>query len=87
VGTNGVGWWGGLTGLMGTNGVGWLGAGWTSRMVVGWLTGLAGYMTILCIVMDTCSDTAGLRDSDDPIEQEGVRRALKRCAGCVCSFE
>lgn len=27
---------------------------------------------------DISSDTAGLRDSTDPIEQEGVRRALKR---------
>ena len=24
------------------------------------------------------SDTAGLRDIDDPVEQEGVRRALHR---------
>ena len=24
------------------------------------------------------SDTAGLRDIDDPVEQEGVRRALQR---------
>jgi tRNA U34 5-carboxymethylaminomethyl modifying GTPase MnmE/TrmE len=25
-----------------------------------------------------CSDTAGLRESADPIEQEGVKRALKK---------
>ena len=25
-----------------------------------------------------CSDTAGLRGSSDPIEQEGVKRALKK---------
>lgn len=45
----------------------------------------AGY-TILC------SDTAGLRDSDDPIEREGVRRALKRfvswgTARCCIAFD
>lgn len=29
------------------------------------------------------SDTAGLREAVDPVEQEGVRRALIRCV-CVC---
>jgi tRNA modification GTPase len=29
----------------------------------------------------TVLDTAGLRDSDDPVEQEGVRRARERAAG------
>ena len=28
------------------------------------------------------SDTAGLRDTSDPVEQEGVRRAEERLAGC-----
>ena len=28
------------------------------------------------------SDTAGLREAVDPVEQEGVRRALIRCVLC-----
>ena len=43
----------------------------TTRDIVEVAIDLAGYPILL-------ADTAGLRDSDDPVEQEGLRRALKR---------
>ncbi len=45
----------------------------TTRDIVEVAIDLAGYPVIL-------ADTAGLRDSDDPIEQEGLRRARHRAA-------
>ncbi|MGA8550722.1 MAG: tRNA uridine-5-carboxymethylaminomethyl(34) synthesis GTPase MnmE [Stellaceae bacterium] len=43
----------------------------TTRDIVEVAIDLHGYPVLL-------ADTAGLRDSDDPVEQEGLRRALKR---------
>jgi len=43
----------------------------TTRDIIEVAIDLAGYPVVL-------ADTAGLRDSDDVIEQEGLRRALKR---------
>jgi tRNA modification GTPase len=43
----------------------------TTRDIVEVAIDLAGYPVIL-------ADTAGLRDSDDPVEQEGLRRARRR---------
>lgn len=43
----------------------------TTRDVIEVRLDLGGYPVIV-------SDTAGLRDSDDPIEQEGVRRAMEK---------
>ncbi|HEY3911184.1 MAG TPA: tRNA uridine-5-carboxymethylaminomethyl(34) synthesis GTPase MnmE [Stellaceae bacterium] len=45
----------------------------TTRDIVEVAIDLAGYPVIL-------ADTAGLRDSDDPVEQEGLRRARARAA-------
>ncbi len=45
----------------------------TTRDIIEVAIDLAGYPVIL-------ADTAGLRDSDDPIEQEGLRRARHRAA-------
>ena len=45
----------------------------TTRDVVESALDIAGYPVVL-------SDTAGLRQAYDPVEQEGVRRALNRCA-------
>ena len=45
----------------------------TTRDVVESALDIAGYPVVL-------SDTAGLRLAHDPVEQEGVRRALSRCA-------
>ena len=45
----------------------------TTRDIVEVAIDLAGYPVVL-------ADTAGLRDSDDPIEQEGLRRARRRAA-------
>ena len=47
----------------------------TTRDVIEVRLDLGGYPVIL-------ADTAGLRTSQDPIEQEGVRRALARAEGC-----
>ena len=49
----------------------------TTRDVVESALDIAGYPVVL-------SDTAGLRLAHDPVEQEGVRRALNRC-GWVCT--
>ena len=42
-------------------------------------------------ILESCSDTAGLRDSTDPIEQEGVKRALKKyvslASSRICSYK
>jgi tRNA modification GTPase len=46
----------------------------TTRDVIEVHLDLAGYPVTLL-------DTAGIRDSDDPVEQEGVRRARERAAG------
>ena len=43
----------------------------TTRDVIETALDVGGYPVLL-------SDTAGLRESDDVIEQEGVRRALER---------
>src|SRR5271169_3223270 len=43
----------------------------TTRDIVEVAIDLQGYPVVL-------ADTAGLRDSDDAIEQEGLRRALRR---------
>jgi tRNA modification GTPase len=43
----------------------------TTRDIVEVAVDLAGYPVVL-------ADTAGLRDSDDPVEQEGLRRARRR---------
>ncbi len=43
----------------------------TTRDIVEVAIDLAGYPVVL-------ADTAGLRDSDDPVEQEGLRRARRR---------
>ena len=48
----------------------------TTRDVVESALDISGYPVVL-------SDTAGLRAALDPVEQEGVRRALSRCV-CVC---
>ena len=45
----------------------------TTRDIVEVAIDLAGYPVVL-------ADTAGLRDSDDPVEQEGLRRARRRAA-------
>ncbi len=45
----------------------------TTRDIVEVAIDLAGYPVVL-------ADTAGLRDSADPVEQEGLRRALRRAA-------
>ncbi|XP_066460606.1 tRNA modification GTPase GTPBP3, mitochondrial isoform X3 [Eleutherodactylus coqui] len=50
----------------------------TTRDVVEAALNIGGYPVIL-------SDTAGLRDSEDPIEKEGVRRAKGWGSGCYCS--
>ena len=44
----------------------------TTRDVVESALDVGGYPVVL-------SDTAGLRRATDPVEQEGVRRALSRC--------
>ena len=44
----------------------------TTRDVVESALDIGGYPVVL-------SDTAGLREAADPVEQEGVRRALSRC--------
>ena len=46
----------------------------TTRDVIEVHLDLAGYPVTLL-------DTAGIRDSDDPVEQEGVRRARQRASG------
>ena len=45
----------------------------TTRDIVEVAVDLAGYPVVF-------ADTAGLRDSDDPVEQEGLRRARRRAA-------
>ncbi len=45
----------------------------TTRDIVEVAIDLAGYPVVL-------ADTAGLRDSNDPVEQEGLRRARRRAA-------
>ena len=46
----------------------------TTRDVIEVHLDLGGYPVTLL-------DTAGIRESDDPVEQEGVRRARERAAG------
>ena len=48
----------------------------TTRDVVETAINLAGYPVLL-------SDTAGLRETSDVVEKEGVRRALDRSVGHV----
>ena len=39
------------------------------------------YIIIIIVMVFIVSDTAGLRLVDDPIEEEGIRRALQRYIG------
>ena len=51
----------------------------TTRDVVETHLDIGGYPVVL-------NDTAGLRSSEDIIEQEGIRRALKRLVTCIISW-